>query len=292
MKIRDVINEAFWKPKSKNTPQTGFASGPQQGTPNVWKNNRNPEAPAGATPAQASQQAGVTPTPAKNTGISPSVQNKAGDIVDAAKGALYRFTGLGGKQGSVAAGRTKFINDFKQEMTLAQRSARQGGIPFDPANYAQAYLKRYNLQATPAQLTSLNNITDPTQMANALYLIGKQSYTGDERSGGYYRNAQTTQGGTQGGPATQANQQVNKDDTVVSPQTKRIVATIRNMKGPMYEEDLKQIAKVTLWSLWGTDKQDYAELINSLMANKTKAPNPSAPATSSTPVAQNQPTQQ
>jgi len=230
------------------------------------------------------KQAGGSVRNAWNDPKTQANLQKAGDIgADAAdwvKGKVYQHTGLGGKPGNTAATRTKFVNDFAQQYKLAQRSARQGGVEFSVPDYVQAYLRRYNWFATPAQLAQVSKVADPTQLANAIYAIGMQ------QSRDKYGNVDDKQksstpaapADTSGASATPAATAVTPtatpvqgaEDTTIEPQTQQVLKTVKNLKGDKYEKDLEEIVKLALWNLYGTDKQDYGEFVKSIMGGKTK----------------------
>lgn len=232
----------------------------------------------------------------------------ASDVSDWVKGKVYQQTGLGGKGGNTAAVRTRFVNDFAQQFKLAQRSARQGGVDFNVSDYIQAYLRRYNWYATPAQIAQLEKVTDPTKLANAVYAIGiqqsrdKYGNVDDKRQSSHVSS--TTPADTAGsaamgdmarqltgqGPNTPApggqgamgnmasqlskpstQQPQGAEDTTIEPQTQQVLKTVKTLKGDKYEKDLEEIVKLALWNLYGTDKQDYSEFVKSIMSGKTKS---------------------
>ncbi len=189
--------------------------------------------------------------------------------LDDLRGTLYKYTGLGGGSGNLAATRTKFISDFAQQFNMAQKSAKKGGVAFSVPNYIQAYLRRYNWYATPEQIADLEKITNPTQLANAVYAVGIQQSR--DKNG----NVDATDGARPANiPANSAAPaaQGNPEDQTIEPSAQPIIKTLKTMKGPKYERELEQIIKLAMWNLYGTDKQDYNELIKSIMNKKAAAP--------------------
>jgi hypothetical protein len=244
----------------------------------------------------------------KNAWNSPVTQNTlqgagdlAGNAMDTAKGMLYRTTGFGGKGGNIAAVRTRFINDFITQYKTAARSARQGGMPFSTSDFINSYLRRYQWYATPQQLEKLTTITDPKQLANAMYAVGmqqsrdKHGYVDDPRAS---QDQDDTQGaaaigsmasqlqgnspqmtGATGGQGAfgQMAQQLapgeKPEDQTIDPASQQLINNVKKMKGPKFERDLEQIIKLAMWNLYGTDRQDYNELVKSIM-NKSATKNP------------------
>jgi len=244
MKINDILTEA------------GFSA---------WKNNRNLNAPAAASPSSAAKVSGAAPaTPGNLADLAkmgkkpaPSASDTVDDILDQFKGSLYRFTGMGGEQGNMAATRTKFISDFAQQYKLAQRSARQGGIEFNAPEYVQAYLRRYNWQASPEQLAKIENITDPNQLANAVYAIGIQ------QSRDKYGQVDTRASKQ---PVTKSSGTV--DNPVLTKPSQQILSTMKNMKGEDYKDDLESIVRLALNNLYATDPGDYGQEVKRIMGQK------------------------
>lgn len=234
----------------------------------AWKNNRNLNAPAGSTLSQANKNARTVPTDTPSNlsdlaklGAPATPTTKPGSRMDLdnMRGALYKYTGLGGAAGNAAATRTKFIGDFADQYSLAQRSAIKGGIPFDTDAYIQSYLQKYKWKASPEQLTQLKAIKDPTKLANAIYAIGmQQSSTGS-----------STPSSTSGYDSMTPNK--SAEDATVDPTSKQLIQTLKTkIRGPAYEADLREIIKQAMWNLYGADKQDYSEFVKSIMAGKTK----------------------
>lgn len=201
---------------------------------------------------------------------------KINDVVlkedwDDVRGSIYKYTGLGGGSGNAAATRTKFISDFANQFRMAQKSATKGGVTFSAPEYIQAYLRRYNWFATPAQIAELTQITDPTKLANAVYAVGIQQSR--DKHGQVDNRIEPTMGGPAQGNMKKTN--TPPEDTTLEPTTQTIIKTLKTIKGSKYEADLREIIKQALWNLYGTDKQDYSEFVKSIMAGKTKQ-NPAA----------------
>lgn len=205
------------------------------------------------------------------------VKEGLGDVLDTVRGGLYRATGFGGAGGNVAATRTRFINDFITQYKLANRSANQGGIPFDTKTFVQSYLAKNKWTANPEQMEKLLSITDPKQLGNALYAVGmqqlrdKSGYIVDMPTGGV--NSQNQGRGNTLGSTTQPQPQ-DQEDTTLDPAGLQILKQLKSLKGPKYEKDLQEIIKTALWNLYGTDKQDYTEFVKQIMSQKTKAEKP------------------
>lgn len=187
---------------------------------------------------------------------------------DDVRGALYKYTGLGGKSGNMAAARTKFVSDFEQQFSMAQKSAAKGGVPFSVPNYIQSYLRRYHWYATPEQIQELTKITDPTKLAHAVYAVGIQQ---SRDKNGYVDARKEPTMGTE--PAAKQAPANKPEDATIEPQAQQVLKTVKSMKGPKFERDLEEIIKLAMWNLYGTDKQDYNDLVKRIM-NKQTTKNP------------------
>lgn len=97
------------------------------------------------------------------------------------------------------------------------------------------------------------------KLAHAMYSVGMTQHR-DPRTGQVLKTPQ----GAEGQP----------EDTTLDPQGQQILKSLKPLKGPRYEQDLRDIIKLAMWNLHGTDKQDYSEFMNSIMNQKHSAKNP------------------
>lgn len=107
-------------------------------------------------------------------------------------------------------------------------------------------------------LASKMGLGSVSELVNAMYAVGMTQHR-DPRTG------QAMSGRMQG---------QQPEDTTLDPQGQQILKSLKPLKGPKYEQDLKDIIKLAMWNLHGTDKQDYSEFMNSIMNQKSSAKNP------------------
>ena len=74
----------------------------------------------------------------KTMKINEVVLNEGwGDAFDRVRSAIYKNTGFGGDPANIAGSRIKFLDDFKQELALAQRSAKNAGVELKNEQFAK-----------------------------------------------------------------------------------------------------------------------------------------------------------
>lgn len=198
-------------------------------------------------------------------------------ILDSARAALYRTTGIGGQAGLHTANKVRFINGFKAQYKLARDAAKDAGMPFDPMRMATTYMAKYGWQADPGQLEYLKNLTTspvgkplavaPEKIANAMYSIGMQQNRDSQgyiAGAGGYSSGGYSQGGRRGKKAAQAPE--------LSVTTERIVATINKLVGRENLDDLSAIAKAAMQTLYKQDKEKYTELYKEIMTGQKAEP--------------------
>ena len=242
----------------------------------AWKNNRNLQAPAGATLAQANKNANAVPTNTPGTLASlakmgqqatptKSAGTSFGDKMDWLKGQMYRFAGgAGGTDGHIAATKNIFINNFAQEYSQIINSAKRSGLAVpDMKTYVTDYLEQNNWPAKPGEIESIiassgDNIRN---VANGVYVIGMRN-----ARGGKNRVAQAAAGAQAGGqvsPTTAGGAPVD-----LAAGTEKIIQILQKMSGSANTDDLEKIALAALNKLYGINKSEYAALRKSILSGQ------------------------
>lgn len=194
------------------------------------------------------------------------VKDVASDIGDWTKSAIYKTTGFGGDPANAAATRIKFLNDFQQELSLAQRSARKAGQPYDNATFVNQYIKRYGWTIDPQELNQVMDVKDdPKKLANAMYnvAVGQRKGTGQYASkvDGYY-------------PATKGTaQSTTQPEAEITPKTQQIMSTIQKMTGSTNLDDLTKIAKTAMQTLYKQNSTAYNNLYKEITRTGGSKPN-------------------
>ena len=174
--------------------------------------------------------------------------NFASDVGDFARSALYKTTGFGGDPANASATRIKFLNDFKQELALSQRSARKAGQEYDNGTFVNQYIKRYGWNIDPEELSQVMAVKDdPTMLANAMYnvAVGQRKGTGQYASSPDYTGRQQSSG-------------TQQQDT--STQTQQLMGRIQKMTGSSNFDDLSAVAKTAMQTLYAQSPGEYKKL--------------------------------
>lgn len=202
-------------------------------------------------------------------------------VMDSARAALYRTTGIGGDAGNQIANKVKFINGFKEQLRLAQDAAKTANMPFDVLRMVNAYLAKYGWTVDTNQQQYLKDLTTspvgkplqvkPDVLANAVYSIGMQQ---SRDADGYVTS---TGGYSQGGGSYGSARRGRKGSKAAQPQelsvtTERIVDTIGKLVGPENLDDLAAIAKQAMKVLYSQDKEKYTELYKEIMTGQKAEP--------------------
>lgn len=239
----------------------------------AWKNNRNPSAPAGSTPTQAAQNAGVipaTPTTPGNLadlaklGAPKKTSSSFGDKMDWLKGQMHRFGGgMFGPDGGIAATKNIFINNFAQEYSQITNSAKRSGMTVpDMKTYITDYLEQHGWNATPQQIDQIvtssgNNIRN---IANGVYVIGMQNTRAGAAGGNRVNQPQVSSTTSDGQPVE------------LTTGTGKILQAIDKMSGSTNSDDLEKIALGAMNKLYGISKSDYAALRADIIKGKQTTP--------------------
>lgn len=88
------------------------------------------------------------------------------------------------------------------------------------------------------------------KLANAMYMVGQQQKN----------SPRTTQ--------SMSNMQGTVDNPVLSKTSDQILATMKNMKGENYKDDLESIVRLALNNLYKTDPGDYSQEVKRIMGQK------------------------
>lgn len=159
-------------------------------------------------------------------------------FMDKARAALYKSTGIGGQSALTIASKFDFMKDIKNQLRLAQDSAKQAGIPFDPASFVSGYLQKFKLTASPEQQKQLaDRATDPDKFANLMYLVVSQQ-------------------GDRGTPKQQDN---------TSPGTDRAIEFIKTLKGSQNLDDIRTVVLAGLKQLYAQNPTEYNRLYKDIM---------------------------
>lgn len=227
----------------------------------VWKNNRNPSAPATDSP----QAAAPKPVAQKPTG--PGAFRKG----------LYKATGFGGSPDvQSAVSRDNYIKKFAGE--YANLAADQSGA-FNQKQYLQSYINQNNWGPLTTQqqlaLDSAARTSDPNKIGAALYAIGKQN------RGGGARNTPAV------GKPVPANTDPNSKNTLgtqdkLSPATDRIITAVGMMASASMVDDLEAIMRAALNALNKAAPGEYAEFVKFVATGQKPKPNLAPAATDKT----------
>jgi hypothetical protein len=190
--------------------------------------------------------------------------NFASDVGDFARSALYKTTGFGGDPANASATRIKFLNDFKQELALSQRSGRKAGQEYDNGTFVNQYIKRYGWTIDPEELSQLMAVKDdPTKLSNAMYNIA----VGQRKGTGQYASTPTssTSSGAQSASAGNAETSALKQQVAdLSSMTQQLMDKIEKMQGSSNYDDLRTIAKKAMQTLYAQSPGEYNKLYSEI----------------------------
>lgn len=185
--------------------------------------------------------------------MGSDIGQATGGVGDWLKSQMYRYGGVGGQSGNIAATKSIFINNFKQEYNQISKSAKKSGMDVPPiAEFANDYIAQAGWKANPAQIDKMVAASggDIDKVANGVYAVAMTNRATTQKG----NPAQTAQGK----PATAPTQTASGQEIELAPTTDKIIKTIQNMTGTSYADDLERIANNALQQLYGSNKSAYA----------------------------------
>jgi len=184
--------------------------------------------------------------------VGSDIGHAASGVGDWAKSALYKTTGIGGDPANAAATRLKFIDDFKQELDLSQRSARNAGQQYDNGTFVNQYIKRYGWTLDPEELSQVMMVKDdPKKLANAMYNVA----VGQRKGTGQYAST----------PSLGAQQNTGSEQRDISTQTQQMMGRIQKMTGSSNFDDLSAVAKTAMQALYQQNPGEYTKLYREIV---------------------------
>lgn len=204
-----------------------------------------------------------------NSPNAVKARDMAANIPDAARSAIYKTTGYGGKPGNIAATKSTFTSDFAQQFNMASRAARASGMPFDTTDFIKAQAQQYgwNITDEKADELALAAGNDAGKLAQGMYAIGMSQPRYKSSTGlGDIKRSRNTPSGSLGGDESEVT--AGGADVDLSPQSEQIIKQIQKMRGAGNVDDVEKIAAAALGMLYTGNRQEYVKLVKRLSGLK------------------------
>jgi hypothetical protein len=187
--------------------------------------------------------------------------------------------------GKTAEARRIFVNTFERELDAARKSAAKSGVPLNVGTFLKTYMQKngfssagYTKEIQRYAKTPADAI-DKNKLANLMYMISNQQTAPADPAN---PNAAAS-----ANPATSANpaaaQQPSAPALQLSGTTQQILKLLQTVKARGNEDDLMQIALVSMNKLYRLDKKTYAALRQQIITGKKATTGTAAPAAPAKP---------